>query len=100
MALAYKQETLTKDEKKDILNKLKRVEGRIKGIGSMVEDDRSAEDVMMQLTASYESLRVIMKQLVKKHIEEGLNKGLISSNTTKRDEAYDKLVNDIFKYSR
>ena len=100
MALAYKQETLTKDEKKDILNKLKRVEGRIKGIGSMVEDDRSVEDVMMQLTASYESLRVIMKQLVKKHIEEGLNKGLISSNTTKRDEAYDKLVNDIFKYSR
>ncbi len=100
MALAYKQETLTKDEKKDILNKLKRVEGRIRGIGSMVEDDRSSEDVMMQLTASYESLRVIMKQLVKKHIEEGLNKGLISSNTSKRDEAYDKLVNDIFKYSR
>lgn len=100
MALAYKQETITKEEKKEILSKLKRVEGRIKGIATMIEDERNTEDVMMQLTASYESLRVIMKHLVKKHIEDGLNKGLISSNTAKRDEAYEKLVNDIFKYSR
>ena len=100
MALAYKQETITKDEKKEILDKLKRIEGRIKGIASMIEDDRTTEDVMMQVTASYESLRVIMKNLTKKHIEDGINKGLISTNASKRDEAYDKLVNDIFKYAR
>ena len=100
MALAYKQETISKEDKKDIQDKLKRVEGRIKGISGMVEEDRGTEDIMMQLAASYESIRVIMKELVKKHIEDGLNKGLISSNTVKRDEAYEKLVNDIFKYSR
>ena len=100
MALAYKTETKSKDSKKELLEKLKRIEGRIRGIANMIEDSRDNEDIMMQVTASYEALRVVMKNLVKKHMEEGVNKGLISTNSTKRDEAYDKLVNDIFKYVR
>ncbi len=100
MALAYKQETITKESKKELLDKLKRIEGRIRGIANMVEDSRDVEDIMMQVTASYEALRVVMKNLVKKHMEDGVNKGLISTNAAKRDEAYDALVNDIFKYVR
>ena len=99
MALAYK-ETITKESKKDLQDKLKRIEGRIRGIANMVEDDRDVEDIMMQVTASYEALRVVMKNLVKKHMEDGVNKGLISTNSQKRDEAYDALINDIFKYVR
>ena len=100
MALAYKQASITNDEKKEILDKLKRIEGRIRGIGNMVEDNRDVVDIMMQVSASYEALRVVMKSLIKKHMEDGVNKGLISTNTQKRDEAYDALINDIFKYVR
>ena len=100
MALAYKQESITKENKKDLLDKLKRIEGRVRGIGNMVEDNRDIVDIMMQVTASYEALRVVMKSLIKKHMEDGVNKGLISTNATKRDEAYDLLINDIFKYVR
>jgi len=100
MALAYKSDVITKDEKKELLNKLNRIEGRIRGISKMVEDNRQVEDVMMQISASYEALRVVMKQLVKKQMEEGVTKGLISTNQAKRDEAYEKLINDIFKYVR
>ena len=100
MALAYKTDVITKDEKKELLNKLNRIEGRIRGISKMVDDERQVEDVMMQISASYEALRVVMKQLVKKQMEEGVTKGLISTNQAKRDEAYEKLINDIFKYVR
>ena len=100
MALAYATETLKKDDKKDLIDKLSRIEGRIRGVSKMVDNERQIEDIMMQISASYESLRVVMKQLVKKHMEDSVTKGLISTNQTKRDEAYDKLVSDIFKYVR
>jgi CsoR family transcriptional regulator, copper-sensing transcriptional repressor len=100
MALAIKHDTITQEEKKDVLDKLKRIEGRIRGIANMVEESRDIEDVMMQVSASYEALRVVMKSLVKKHMEQSVSKGLISTNANKRDEAYDNLINDIFKYVR
>ena len=100
MALAYKSDVITKDEKKELLNKLNRIEGRIRGISKMVDDEREVEDIMMQISASYEALRIVMKQLIKKQMEEGVTKGLISTNQTKKDEAFEKLINDIFKYVR
>ena len=95
MALAYKTETITKEEK-ELVDKLNRIEGRIRGITKMVEDDRQVEDIMMQVTATYESLRVAMKSLVRKHMEEFVSKGLISTNQQKRDDAYNQLINDLF----
>ena len=100
MALAYSTDTITKDEKKELIDKMSRIEGRIRGITKMIEDERQVEDIMMQVTATYESLRVAMKTLVKKHMEEFVTKGLISTNQQKRDEAYNQLINDIFKYTR
>ena len=90
--------SISKEEKKDVLTKLKRIEGRVRAISNMIDDSRNIEDVMMQVSATYESLRVVMKELVKKHVEQSVSKGLISTNASKRDEAYDNLVNDIFKY--
>ena len=66
MALAYAKETITTDEKKELIEKLHRIEGRIKGITKMVDDDRQVNDIMIQVTASYEALRVAMKILIKK----------------------------------
>ena len=100
MALAYTKETITKEEKKELIEKLNRIEGRVRGINKMVEDDRNVEDIMMRVTATYESLRVVMKTLVKKHMEDFITKGIISTNQQKRDEAYNQLINDLFKYTR
>ena len=48
----------------------------------------------------YRGLHTQDIEVFKKHMEDGVNKGLISTNAAKRDEAYDALVNDIFKYVR
>ena len=80
MALAFMKDTITKEDKKNVLEKLKRIEGRIKGISTMVEDERQVQDIMMQVTASYEALRIVMKTLIKKHMEDSIAKGLISTN--------------------
>ena len=100
MAISIINKSLSNTDKTDITDKLKRVEGRIKGIVKMINDERQTEDVMMQLAATYESMRVAMKILIKQHMENSMSKGLISTNTVKKNEAYDRLLNDIFKYVR
>jgi DNA-binding FrmR family transcriptional regulator len=100
MAFSPISDSIPRTDKRDLLDKLKRIEGRVKGIMKMVEDDRHVEDVMIQFTATYEAMRVAMKILIKKHMEDSIAKGLISTNSDKRNETYDKLLSDIFKYVR
>lgn len=85
--------------KKDTaLNKLKRVEGRIKGLIGMVEENRNCEDILMQVSATQEALRIAGKQFIQNYLEENVMRGLTSTNTEKRDEAYEDLLNVLYKY--
>lgn len=45
-----------KTEKKDILNRLKRAEGQIRGIQKMIEDEQECIDIVTQLTAVRSSI--------------------------------------------
>ena len=100
MSITHVSQTIPKEDKKDLIEKLKRIEGRVRGLSTMVDDERPVEDIMMQVTASYEALRVVTKRLIKRHLQDAISKGLISTNEDKRNEAYEKLLNDIFKYVR
>ena len=85
--------------KKEVsLNKLKRIEGRIRGLITMVEEDRSCEDVLMQISASHEALRVAAKQFIQSYLEENIMRGLTATNSERRNEAYDELLSVLYKY--
>ncbi|TCD45924.1 metal-sensitive transcriptional regulator [Streptococcus sp. X16XC17] len=45
-----------KAEKKDILNRLKRAEGQLRGIQKMIEDEQECIDIVTQLTAVRSSI--------------------------------------------
>ena len=44
-------------EEKDLLNRLNRIEGQIRGIKSMVEDERYCVDILTQVSAVQASIR-------------------------------------------
>ena len=46
-----KKTVRTKEEKKIVTDRLNRIEGQIKGIKRMIEEDRYCSDVLMQLSA-------------------------------------------------
>ena len=58
----------------------------------MVADDRNIEDILMQVTATYESIRVAMKTLIKKHMEEYITKGLRPINRKKTTLTMNSLI--------
>tara|TARA_A100001011_G_C13946321_1_gene689329 strand:+ start:182 stop:484 length:303 start_codon:yes stop_codon:yes gene_type:complete len=89
---------ISKTNKSEVELKLNRILGRIKGLMKMVEEDRDCTDILMQLSATYESLRVVSKYMIKEYLETKVSAGLTSINTQKKDEAYEDVLDTIYKY--
>ncbi len=58
----------TEKEHKDLLNRLSRVEGQIRGIKKMVEDDQYCIDIITQVSAATAALNSFTKVLLSDHI--------------------------------
>lgn len=57
---------------RDTLQRLRRIEGQIKGIQRMIEEKRPCDDVMTQMMAARAALDQVAKQVVVQHIDECL----------------------------
>ncbi|HUQ04290.1 MAG TPA: metal-sensitive transcriptional regulator [Kofleriaceae bacterium] len=56
------------DAKTRNLNRLRRIEGQVRGIAKMVEDDRYCIDILDQVAAVEKALRAVSAELVKNHL--------------------------------
>lgn len=57
------------EEKQNIIKRLNVIEGQIRGIKQMVEDDRYCSDIIMQLSASMHSLKSLGNNMLKSHMK-------------------------------
>ena len=57
------------DAKSSNLTRLRRVEGQLRGIQKMIEDDRYCADVLGQLSAVQEALRAVGRELIRNHLK-------------------------------
>ena len=83
---------------KEITDKLKRIEGRVRGLGRMIEDRRDSMDILMQISATHESLRVVSKSVVQSYLQDQIPKGLMATNASRREDAYGELLEVLYKY--
>ncbi len=56
-------------EVKDLVTRLNRLEGQIRGIRNMVEEDRYCVDILTQVSAVHSALNAFEKILLQNHIE-------------------------------
>lgn len=54
--------------KSSCLKRLKRIEGQIRGLAGMVEDDRYCIDVITQITAARAALRRVEEEILRDHV--------------------------------
>jgi DNA-binding FrmR family transcriptional regulator len=50
------------------LARLKRIEGQVRGIQKMIEDDRYCADILTQVSAVHEALRGVSRELMRNHL--------------------------------
>lgn len=84
-------------EKKDLLARLNRIEGQVRGIGKMIEDDRYCIDVLMQLSAARAALDKIALRIIKKHTQGCVAEAI---RNERGDEAIEELIVVLDKYLR
>lgn len=56
-------------EEKDLINRLNRIEGQVRGIKAMVQDDRYCPDILVQVSAVQSALNGFCKLLLSNHIK-------------------------------
>ena len=59
----------TEKEEKDLLNRLSRIEGQVRGIKAMVQDERYCPDILVQVSAVQSALNGFCKVLLSNHIK-------------------------------
>lgn len=67
-------------EERGLMNRLNRIEGQIRGIKSMVEDERYCVDIITQVAAVQAALNSFNKVLLERHIKSCV--GMISAGAT------------------
>ncbi len=55
-------------EKKTINNRLNRIEGQVKGVKKMIEEDRYCDDVLIQLSAIDKSVKSLANHILENHM--------------------------------
>lgn len=60
--------TRTDEEYKKLLNRLNRIEGQIRGVKSMLENDAYCTDIVLQVSAINAALNSFNRQLLAEHI--------------------------------
>jgi len=50
------------------LARLRRIEGQVRGLHRMVDDDRYCADVLMQIVSVQEALRAVSRELLRNHL--------------------------------
>ncbi len=91
--------------REDLIRRLKRIEGQVRGIQRMVEEDRACGDTLAQLSAVNEAIRRVSGLLAEKYALEclegdaGLKTGA-KKGTTKSRETAAALVDALMKGPR
>lgn len=56
------------DIKVSNLKRLRRIEGQLRGLQKMVEEDRYCPDILMQVASVHEALKGVSRELVRNHL--------------------------------
>lgn len=78
-------------EKKYLLDRLKRLTGQIDGIKKMVEEDRYCGDILIQLSAAEGAIREIQTKVYKTHMLTCVKDSLLAGDDSKLLESFDLL---------
>lgn len=88
------------DAKAANLRRLRRLEGQVRGLQKMVDQDRYCPDIMIQISAVQEALRTVGRELMRNHLRHCVTKAVTEGPPDQANAMYDELVELIYKHSR
>jgi DNA-binding FrmR family transcriptional regulator len=87
------------DIKDKNLKRLRRIEGQVRGLQKMIEEDRYCPDILTQVSSVQEALRAVGRELMRNHLKHCATQA-IRSGGDEANATYDELIELIYKHSR
>jgi DNA-binding FrmR family transcriptional regulator len=80
------------DIKPSLLNRLRRIEGQVRGVVRMVEDDRYCIDVLTQLQAVRAALSRVETEMLKDHLGHCIEGAIVSGDADEQRRKAGELI--------
>lgn len=87
-------------DKSPVVARLKRIEGQVRGVQRMIDENRDCVDVLMQVSAILESLRKVSETLLREHLDRCVTTAVDSGDRKEKVRIYDELADLFNKYAR
>jgi CsoR family transcriptional regulator, copper-sensing transcriptional repressor len=87
------------DVKERNVKRLRRIEGQVRGLQKMVDEDRYCADILTQISSVHEALRAVGRELMRNHLKHCATSAL-RGTPEEAEGMYDELVEMMYKHSR
>jgi CsoR family transcriptional regulator, copper-sensing transcriptional repressor len=91
---------MRKEIKASCLKRLKRIEGQIRGLAGMVEDDRYCIDVVTQIAAAKAALRRVEEEILRDHVAHCVEHAIVSGDKADQRRKIAELMDVIGRAER
>ncbi len=79
-------------DRTQLLNRLKRVEGQVRGLAGMLEDGRYCIDVLTQLRAARAALGRVEQIMLKEHLSHCIENAIVTGNAGEQRKKASELI--------
>jgi DNA-binding FrmR family transcriptional regulator len=83
---------MQKETKDKCLKRLSRIEGQIRGLGRMVDEDRYCIDIMTQIAAVQAALRKVENELLQNHVSHCVEHAIASGDAGEQRQKVAELI--------
>lgn len=80
--------------------RLNRIEGQVRGIGRMIEDDRYCIDIVTQISAVRAALRRLEEQILHDHVSHCVEHAIASGNKAEQRRKVEELMSVVSRANR
>lgn len=87
----------TQGEMEKVINRLKRIEGQVRGIQKMVEDDRYCMDILVQISAIQSALKNVGFSVTERHLNHCVSDAIRQGDGK---ETIEELMNVMKQFSK
>jgi DNA-binding FrmR family transcriptional regulator len=81
------------------LKRLRRIEGQVRGIQKMIEEERYCADILTQVSSVHEALRSVGRELMRNHLRH-CAASAIKAGPDKAEPMYDELIDLMYRHVR
>jgi len=78
----------TEEEKKYLTKRLNVIEGQVRGIKQMIENDRNCEEIIMQMSAINKSLKSLSNNIIKNYLSNHIIDDIKNNKIESIDEVF------------